>query len=243
MSLETLPDPCVLPGVQPLVNELRQAMSMQVHEAQDPARAPVEQFIRQVFLGSYGARLGSLYPTLLSFRSGDTLRGAVGLRDAGQGPLFAEQYLQAPAETLIAAHWGQQTARSRLVEVGNLALAGPGEARWLIAAVTTFLHACGYRWVLFTAVQPLVNAFARLGLSPVQLADADPACLPDGGRDWGRYYDQRAAVCVGDIRSGYRKLSGFVSTHQPMLHALLKEAFHQARRDAGPQAGQLGFAP
>jgi hypothetical protein len=231
------PDPCVVPGVQPFLNDLPRPVSVRLHAPQDGERAPVERFIRRVFMDSYGARLDSLYPSLLAFSSGNTLRAAVGLRAAGQGPLFAEHYLPAPAEALISDRWGRPAVRGQLVEVGNLALAGPGDARWLIAAVTAFLHACGYRWVLFTAVRPLVNAFARLGLSPVRLGDADPACLPDGGRDWGSYYEQRPVVCVCDIRSGYRKLSAFVSEGQPLLHALLGEAFHQAAPAGGALLG------
>ena len=234
LSREALrdPDPCIVAGVQPLLNELQQAVSIQVHDGQDAQRGPVEQFIHGVFQRSYDAQLSSFYPTLMSFRSDTQLRAAVGLRDTMQGPLFAEQYLSRPAESLITEHWGQHTARAQIVEVGNLALAGPGEARWLIAAVTTFLHACGYRWVLFTAVRPLFNAFQRLGLNPVQLGAADPRRLPDGGRDWGRYYDERPVVCVGDIQSGYRKLNSSVSHGQPMLHALLSEAYSQAATPA-----------
>jgi hypothetical protein len=228
MSPETFRDPCVVPGIQPLLNELQQPVSVGVHGAHDPHRGPVEHFIRWVFLRSYGARLSSFYPTLLSFRTGEHLRAAVGFRDAVQGPTFAEQYLPAPAEVMIGSHWNQAVDRTQVVEVGNLALAGPGEARWLIAAVTTFLHACGYRWVLFTAVRPLFNAFQRLGLNPIQLGPADASRLPDGGRDWGSYYDERPVVCVGDIQSGHGKLSSFVSEHQPMLHALLNEAFNRA---------------
>jgi hypothetical protein len=239
MSLEKYreSDPCVVPGVQPFLSDLQQAVSLQVHDMPGDERAPVERFIRRVFRHCYGARLDSLYPTLLAFSSAGKMRAAVGVRAAGHGPLFAEHYLPAPAETLISDRWGQAAARRQLVEVGNLALAGPGDARWLIAAVTTFLHACGYRWVLFTAVRPLVNAFQRLGLSPVLLGDADPACLPDGGRDWGSYYEQRPVVCVGDIHSGFRKLSAFVSESQPLLHALLGEALRQAVPAHAPQLG------
>lgn len=222
------PDPCIVPSVQPLLNELQQPVAVRVHSLQDERRDPVEQFIRQVFLRSYGARLSGFYPTLLSFNADESIRAAVGLRDAVNGELFAEQYLSSPADALIESHWHQPVARERLVEVGNLALASPGEARWLIAAVTTFLHGCGYRWVLFTAVRPLFNAFQRLGLNPVQLAPANPARLPGGGSEWGRYYDGHPVVCVGDIRSGYRKLTSAVSESQPRLHALLAAAFAQA---------------
>jgi len=230
-------DPCVVPGIQPLLNELRQAVSIRAHTALTPQRAGVEHFIRSVFFDSYGAMLGALYPTLLSFSSADGLRAAVGVRHGTEGPLFAEQYLSASAETLLASHWDQPASRFQLVEVGNLALAGPGEARWVIAAMTCFLHACGYRWVLFTAVRPLFNAFQRLGLRPIQLAEADPTRLPDGGRVWGSYYQERPVVCVGDIRSGYRKLGSSMSESQPLLRTLLNDAFREACSLLWPAAG------
>jgi len=222
-------DPCVIPGLPPYLKELPQPVSIQVHATGKPRREAVEGFIRQAFSRHYGARLNSLYPTLLSFHGEGGLRAALGCRAADQGPLFAEQYLDAPAEQLVESHWNQPTRREQLVEVGNLALANPGEARWVIAAVTTYLHACGYRWVLFTAVLPLINAFQRLGLRPVPLVTADPARLPDGGRDWGSYYRQQPQVCIGDIQAGQRKLSRMVNTNsRPMLYALLDEALRQA---------------
>lgn len=238
MSLENLraSDPCVVPGVQPFLNELHTPISVQVHEYDDPRRVPVEDFIRNVFRHCYGARLDSFYPTLLAFSSDARLRAAVGVRGAVHGPLFAEQYLSAPAGTLIARRWGRHIDRARLVEVGNLALAGPGETRWVIAAVTTFLHARGYRWVLFTAVPALFNAFRRLGLNPIRLGTADPSCLPDHGRDWGSYYDEHPVVCVGDIQSGYRKLSGVAAHSRPLLYTLLGQAFARATE---PRIGAL----
>ncbi len=213
MSLENPcpSDPCILAGVEPFLNELQQPVSVEIHSGDDPLRSQVEGFIRSVFLATYGAKLNAFHPTLLSFATGPRLRAAVGLRGGLEGPMFAEQYLRNPVESLIAVHWQQPAARERVVEVGNLALTAAGEARWLIAAVTAFLHACGYRWVVFTAVQPLFNAFQRLGLMPIQLAPADPARLPDGGCDWGSYYDRRPVVCAGDIRSGIRKLGGVLS--------------------------------
>jgi hypothetical protein len=90
--------------------------------------------------------------------------------------------------------------------------------------MTMFLYAAGYRWVLFTAVKPLYNAFQRLGLKPIQIAKPDPGRLPEGGSNWGSYYRAGPLVCAGDIEAGYEKLSAFVSQRQPMLSALLQEA-------------------
>lgn len=231
MPPESPADPCILPSVQPLLNELKHPVSIDVHSEGDPGREQVETFIQRVFDQSYGAQLSAFYPTLLSFRHDGILRAAVGVRPARGGETFAEHYLHDQVESLIANRWEQAVSREAVAEVGNLALVGPGEARWVIAAVTTFLHARGYRWVLFTAVRPLVNAFQRLGLSPVQLTEADPARLSDGGRAWGRYYDERPVVCVGDILSGYRKLGGSIAEHQPRLARLLSDAFQAAAAD------------
>jgi len=230
-------DPCILGGVQPLLAELQQPTSLQVIPHGHHQRQQAEQFIHEVFRLAYGANVRSFYPTLLSFQSDDQPRAAVGYRDGAIRPLFSEQYLDRPADALIGARTGQAISRTQLVEVGNLALASPGEARWVIAAVTQYLYEMGYRWVLFTAVKPLFNAFQRLGLKPIELAEADAGLLPDKGVNWGRYYEAKPMVCVGNIESGYRKLHQHLSTHQPILHTLLNEVSHQASLDRqAPQA-------
>ena len=65
----------------------------------------------------------------------------------------------------------------------------------------------GYRWVVFTGVRRLYNAFRRLGLRPMELADADPSRLQeDEARRWGNYYRDQPKVYVGRIEDGYRRL-------------------------------------
>jgi len=216
-------DPCILEGVRPFLAELKTPIALQVVTTEHPHRPRVEQFVHEVFHSAYEANLRAFYPTLLSFSSGNRQRAAVGFRDGMVRPLFSEHYLPQSAHEMIAAHTGQQIERNQLVEVGNLAMAGAGEARWVIAAVTQYLYELGYRWVLFTAIKPLFNAFQRLGLNPIQLAEASAEQLPDKGKQWGRYYDARPVVCVGNIESGYRQLQQHVSKNQPMLHTLLRE--------------------
>ena len=223
--VENLPNACIVAGVQPLLSELRDNVRVHFRGRQDAGREPLEGFIHDIFELAYGASLTSYYPNLTAFTSDGRLRGVVGYRDGMVKPLFSEQYLDRPIETEMTEHLGQVVERQRLVEVGNLALLGPGEARWVIAATIAFLHAAGYRWVLFTAVKSLFNAFHRLGLNPIQIATPDPARLPDGGRSWGRYYQAGPVVCAGDIEAGWNKLSGHVSLAQPKLHALLQEAW------------------
>jgi len=98
-------------------------------------------------------------------------------------------------------------ARASIVEVGNLTEAEAGDARIAIIAATAFLYAAGYRWVVFTGVSRLRNAFRRLGLEPKELVEADDSRLSeDERRSWGSYYSGHPIVCFGDIRLGHDNL-------------------------------------
>jgi hypothetical protein len=220
--------PCIVEGVEPLLAELPMSVTLQVQDQDHPYRQASEQFVHQVYQKRYGANIRQFYPSLLGFSMEDRLRAVVGYRDGCIRPLFSEQYLDCPIEQLIAERCDTQVDRRQIVEVGNLALASAGQARWVIAAVTRYLHAAGYRWVLFTAVRPLVNAFQRLGLNPIQLADADPTRLGGAVDQWGDYYAARPVVCAGDIGAGNRKLNSSVTSQQPLLHALLQSSSHAA---------------
>lgn len=170
-------------------------------------RALLEAFIRERFAEHYGARVRHFMPCLLGLESKDgAVRGAVGLRAAGEAPLFLERYLDRPIEQVIAGYSGQPIARRDIVEVGNLAALGAGAARLLIVALTDLLVACGFRWVTFTGTPALLNSFQRLELSPLPLGAADPACLGDEQADWGSYYANHPQVMAGEILGGHQRL-------------------------------------
>jgi hypothetical protein len=223
-TVELEHNPCIVAGVQPLLTELPDSVKIHLRGQHDTERKPLEGFIYRTFQHAYGAELRTFYPNLTAFTTGGRIRGVVGYRNGIAQPLFSEQYLDAPVEKVMAMHLDRIVERHHVVEVGNLALTGTGEARWVIAAMTVLLQAAGYRWVLFTAVKPLFNAFQRLGLNPVQIAVPDPKRLPDGGSHWGSYYQTEPMVYAGNIEAGYRKLSAYVSQRQPRLQALLQEA-------------------
>ncbi len=180
---------------------------LQVCDYGDPDRVEVEAFIREVFGTVYGARVSTFMPRLLAFRDGrGRLLAAIGLRQAGGRALFLEHYLDRPVEEHIAEGAGAEVVRGTVVEIGNLALASPGYARTVIMAVTAFLCGAGHQWVTFTAVTALRNAFHRMGLAPIHLADADPARLGREAENWGRYYDARPAVFAGSVLQGVAQL-------------------------------------
>ncbi len=185
----------------------------------DPRRAAAETFVAQVYRARYGARLTVFMPQLLVWRDdAGALRAVVGLRHGGDMPLFVEQYLDMPAEAAVAAALGRPVAREALVEVGNFAACSAGDARAVIVHLTERLHAAGVRWVLFAATRQLRNAFDRLHLATVELADADPARLGEGSADWGTYYDAQPKLMFGDVAAGhaYLRRSGRLRREAPV---------------------------
>lgn len=234
MSFPTPPsvsDPCVLETVEPLLAELRGPVGVSVVTTEHAERGEAEAFVQRIFHERHGADVRTFHPTMLRFRDEVRPRAVVGFRGGRDGKLFSEQYLPDAAHRMIADRLNVQIEPHELVEVGHLALEKPGDTRWVIAATTQYLHARGYRWVLFTATRALVNAFQRLGLHPIELGTAQASRLDDGGRFWGTYYRTKPVVCVGNIDSGQKKLHRHIGSSQPWLRALMCES----RRHADPQ--------
>ena len=168
-----------------------------------PLRTQCEQFIGTRFRRAYGAQVTHFSPHLLGVRDAlDRWHAAAGYTPADGHRLFLEQYLDASIETVLAR--GRNVARASIVEVGQLAATSAGTGRTLIPLLARHLHRLGYEWVVFTATRALRNAFARLGLTPLELAPADPARLPGGGLHWGTYYANDPIVVAGRIAHGVR---------------------------------------
>lgn len=215
--------PCIDPAIDPLLTELRGNVDL-VHTGPAHPLAPrLQDFVAAVFRRAHSAEVSTFHPQLIGLTTDAGLRAVLGYRCGGDSRLFSEQYLDLPAEQAIARVLAEPVERGQLVEVGNFALADPGHARWVIAAMTAFLVGAGYRWVLFTATRPLFNAFRRLGLKPQQLACADPERLAGGG-DWGRYYECQPMVYAGDVLAGWSKLRSCGGAQGAQMQALLLRA-------------------
>jgi hypothetical protein len=174
--------------------------------AQD--RTKLESFVSDCFAARYGAHIRHFMPTLLGLEdAAGRLRATVGLRCAVSGPLFLERYLDRSIEYEIAAACGVVPKREQVVEVGNLAALGNGNARLLIVALTDLLVAEGFEWVVFTGTTEVFNSFRRLSLSPLTLGTADPVRMGDERGDWGSYYDSHPHVMAGNVRGGHERLA------------------------------------
>jgi hypothetical protein len=211
----------------PSLGEPRTALSLARHDRVDALREVLEAFVRDRFRQTYGAEVATFCPQLLSLASDDhSLCAVAGVRPAATERLYSEFYLDAEVEDFLAGRLGRgKISRASIVEVGNLAPASVGQARWLIATLTAYLYSCGYEWVVFTAIPPVYNAFARLGL-PLQIyARADITRLPPEVRDqWGSYYEAGPVVCYGNIAQGFRQLSDAIRPERRNLWRLWLEA-------------------
>lgn len=181
------------PGLQPMRSHLG------LHPQDDPRRADVERFIRDVFARRYGADVRHFAPVLVSLQDGGEIVAAAGYRGAGAAPLFLERYLPAPVETLLAPAADTTPARASVVEVGNLAAERAGEGRRLIALLGPHLAAQGYQWVVATITTELRHLFIRLGVTPMALGTADPGALGEDAAQWGSYYAHQPVVLAGHL--------------------------------------------
>lgn len=197
----------------------------------DPAhdqRRFAETFVSAVFHKAYGATLGAFYPLLLGLtRDAGDYAAVAGIRPAGAEALFSEHYLDRPVDEIVAA------PRDGIAEIGNLAPANAGQARWLICTLSAFLMGAGFTHVVFTSVPRLRNAFSRMGLPLTRLADARRECLPAGQQaEWGSYYDCKPAVYAGDIVAGTPALLALMAADDELLE-LAQRAYDAGRAFAG----------
>ena len=199
-------------------------LDLELIDPSHPERATAEAFVKAVFKDAYDARLTCFYPLLMSIIWPDSRYAAIaGVRPAGAEKLFSEHYLDAPIEALL----GEQ--REKIVEIGNLAPASAGQARWLICTLNAFMSGAGFTHVVFTAVPRLYNAFRRMGLPLLKHADARPECLSAAEvREWGSYYNSKPAVYSGDIRIGERAFRKLTAT-APELQDISRRAFKAGR--------------
>jgi hypothetical protein len=177
------------------------------HPVGDPARAPVEDFIRAVYAKRFGADLMHFAPTLVSLRDDRRVVAAAGYRGAGTGPLFLEAYLQAPIEQVLAASGSTALVRAHVVEVGHLAAVRAGEGLRLMKMLGVHLSSLGFRWVVCTLTEELHHLFGRLGVATTVLGRAEPAALGEDALHWGRYYDHRPTVLAGYLPRALQQLA------------------------------------
>ena len=178
-----------------------------VIQPRHPLRAQVEDFIAERYRAAFGAQVTSFMPTLFALIDEQSnVISAAGMRRGSEGPLFVEQYLDAPAEVVLAERFATPVARSRLVEIGHLSGLGSGNGRRLFPLLAQCLDAEGVDWAVFAATQALRGQFDRMGVRPVPLAPARAERLGPAAAAWGSYYDTDPWVVGGPLHLGQHLL-------------------------------------
>lgn len=171
-----------------------------LHTPDSAERSAVEAYIHDRFANVHHAEVSHFLPNIISLSCGGEYSAAVGLAPASNGQLFAEQYLDQPVEQVISQKLDIGIARDQIVEIGNLVSTWRGGSLLLFIVIGEVMKRLGYHYVMFTGTREVKALLARLRYSPVVLADANPAVLPDGGASWGTYYSNQPQVMFGDNR-------------------------------------------
>lgn len=168
-----------------------------------PERRKVEEFIENIYAEKYGATITSHYPILMSVRdTEDNIIAAVGFRYADEERLFLEQYLNEEIEVILGNKFkNKDISRGKIIEVGGLASRGNGASIFLFTALATYLQREGKEYVSVTATTFLRAYFAKIGLKPKFISNAENWKLPDNGLNWGTYYATEPQVIAGTLSS------------------------------------------
>ena len=186
----------------------QQKLFIEILQQSSKGRAEVEAFLKTRYKKYYGAELTEFLPNILCLRDENRkVIAALGFRIADNKPLFLEQYLSQPIEYHLTELANTTQQRNRIVEVGSLASISAGGNRWLIAALTAFLKGEGADWVVFTALPPLLNSCANMGIEILIIEQAIPDFMSaDELENWGNYYDYKPVIAAGNVLNGFEAL-------------------------------------
>lgn len=182
-----------------LVKLLNPAPSFQLIGIDAAERGNVKAFIADRFHQAHGATLHEFLPHLLTVECRGHYCAALGIRPAGQGPLFLEHYLDSTAEQAVAAHTRGPVSRQSIVEVGNLVSGRNGASALIFLMLLAVVHKAGFHWVMFTGTPEVLRGIGKLGFTIRVLCPARPEALPGDRDQWGSYYDESPQVAVGFI--------------------------------------------
>ena len=189
---------------------------IEILQQSSKGRSVVEAFLKTRYKKYYGAELTEFLPNILCLRDENKkIIAALGFRIADNKPIFLEQYLSQPIEVHLTELAGITQQRNRVVEVGSLASVSAGGNRWLIAALTAFLKGEGTDWVVFTALSPLLNSFANMGIEIFTIQQAIPDFMSaEELGNWGNYYDYKPVIATGNVLNGFEALRAqFLQQH------------------------------
>ena len=177
------------------------------HRINGASRTEIEGFISRSYIDNFDAKLASFLPILVSGqRLGGQVNLAFGLSPAASSPLFLENYLDEPVESVLSQQIDRHVNRSAVVELGNLAFDGPHDMRRDFIAIARHCIDLGFRYVVCTATRILRLLILVSGVKPIYLGDASLAAAPRNGTQWGSYYRFSPQIIAGDLHTSLFQL-------------------------------------
>jgi hypothetical protein len=142
---------------------------------------------------------------------------AAGVRPADAGPLFMEQYLDDPIETVLSERYGQSVGRDEIFELGNLAAVRPGVCQLLYLIVASVMVRTRLKHVVFAGTKQVRKGVCRLGFEIESIAAADPSRLGEAADNWGSYYANEPTIMAINLSESMDAVS-----QTPLAGLLLK---------------------
>lgn len=166
-------------------------------------RQELEAFIQSGFERKHGAAVRTFMPVLLGLRDGaGNLVGAAGYRAAAREPLYLEQYLGEPIETIVRRRTHDASiGRGEIAEIGNFACQDCATAMTMVGVLVEFMLEQRNPWGVFTATRTVRGIMRHLGIGLSELGRADKSRVVVTGDDWGSYYETDPRVMLGHVLS------------------------------------------
>ncbi len=170
-------------------------MKIEFLEIDHPKREAAKGHIRKVYFDTYGARINTFAPLLVTVTNQDDQIVCVGgIRTKASG-FFSDVYLDTDLDKAIYALDGIKTPASQIMEVVSVASTTPFPVLPMFDAMLSWGRANGMTCGVFTVTKPLRKLLKRTGLHFNALCTADISCVNDP-KSWGTYYETEPTVCV-----------------------------------------------
>ena len=175
----------------------RNTFSVVEHDSVE--RASLEARVRSGFGMHFDACIEGFMPRFAHYRHTSGATGVIGIRRAADEPLFLENYLSVPVETVIEEVTGALIARDRIAEVGQFVVDDRDIVPSFFRDLVPFLVRNDFDWVCFTGTDRIRALLARIGFHGLPLARAEETRVRHSGDRWGRYYDFDPVVILGKL--------------------------------------------
>lgn len=178
-------------------DQLENTFSVVAHDS--IARSCLESTVRSGFGTHFGACIAGFMPRFAYYEHSSGGTGVIGLRRASEEPLFLENYLDRPIETILAEVSDTLFSRDRIAEVGQFVVDDRNIVGSFFRDLVPFLASEDCDWVCFTGTNKIRAILKRVGFEGLPIAVADESRVASQVDSWGDYYDHDPVVIVGKL--------------------------------------------